>query len=51
MYEASYDPVMTSTLEQFFWWGYAVGYLYFAFCFYKIACNCGEKDSAWWATI
>jgi len=51
MYEAGYQPVMTSTLELFFWWGYAVGYLYFAFCFFKIARNCGEKDSAWWAFI
>ncbi len=51
MYEAGYNSVMTSTLELLFWWGYAIGYLYFAICFYRIARNCGEKDSAWWAFI
>lgn len=51
MYETGYDPAMTSTMGHFFWLGYIVGYLYFAICFYKIARNCGEKDSAWWAFI
>lgn len=51
MYEAGYDPAVAGWLEQFFWWGYAIGYLYFAICFFKIANNCGEKDSAWWAFV
>jgi len=51
MYEAGYDPAVAPPMELFFWFGYAIGYLYFAICFYKIARNCGEKDSAWWAFI
>jgi hypothetical protein len=51
MYDSGYNAAASPAYEMGLWVGYILGYLYFSFCLYKIAQNCGEKESAWWAFV
>ena len=51
MYEGGYSPAVSPAYEYGTLIGYVLLYFYFSFCLYKIAQNCGEKESAWWAFV
>ncbi len=51
MYNSGYEPAVSPAYEAGVYVGFLLLYLYFAFCLYKMARNCGEKESAWWAFV
>ena len=51
MYEGGYNTAVSPANELGLLTGFLVVFIYLGFCLYKIAQNCGEKESAWWAFV
>lgn len=51
MAESVYRWIMDTTDSYYFWLSTALGYVYFSYCLYKTAQNCGEEKLAYWAFL